>query len=148
MLDTLMKVGAYRVDHFEFGAETSHAFGFYVRGEKTVEDVYSHDAKYQLYAGLVLIEAKHEMNQLRGIYIDVDSLENIHRPAYLQLKRDLVNGLFRRVFVPVETALLGSPLADRDLMNLYHAVGGFELLVCRGGDCIPIDLANLENAEA
>lgn len=140
MLDTLMKFGAYRVEHFndEYQADLS-AFGFYIRGEKQA-GAYYRDAKSQLYAGLMLIHSKQMMSHLRGIYVDVDALENLQRPAYCQMKSDLLNGLFRRIFVLDESALLGEPEAEADLRRIYRAVGGFDLLVCRDGDCTPLDL--------
>jgi hypothetical protein len=141
MLDTLMKIGAYRVEHFEseFQADP-FAFGFYIRGEVTTTDAYSRDAKTQLYAGLMLIHSKLQMKHLRGIYLDMDYLENLQRPAYVQLKADLINGLFKRVFVLDESALLGTLEAEKDLHKIYLTVGGFELLVCREGECIPLPL--------
>ena len=143
MLDFLMIDGAHRVDLFEVVGSNPLAFGFYIRGVINAEDAYSRDAKCQLYAGLALIQARQEMDNLRGIYIDVDCLDNVSRPAYLQLKRDLIDGLFRRIFVPMADALIGSPVADQDLKSLHQAVGGFELLVCRDGECIPIDIPGL-----
>lgn len=141
MLDILMKIGAYRVEHFESEFQVDpFAFGFYIRGEVDTEGAYSHDAKTQLYAGLMLIHSKLQMSHLRGIYLDVDCLENLQRPAYVQLKADLINGLFKRVFALDESALLGTVKAEKDLHQVYLAIGGFELLVCKEGECIPLPL--------
>mgnify|MGYP001768280892 CR=1 FL=1 len=141
MLDTLMKIGAYRVEHFDFDNQADpSAFGFYIRGEKTATGAYSKDAKAQLYAGLMLILAKQMIGHLRGIYVDVDSLENLQRPAYRQMKIDLQTGLFKRIFVPDVSALMGTPRANEDVRQLFQMVGGFELMICRDGDCTPLEL--------
>ncbi len=140
MLDTLMTIGSYRVSYFNESLNVNpQAFGFYIRGEKGSRDAYSRDAKSQLYAGLMLIQDKLQMNNLRGIYVDVDTLENLQRPAYMQLKHDLISGYFRRVFVLKESALLGTPSAENDLRRVFGLCGGFELLVCRDGDCVAIN---------
>jgi hypothetical protein len=116
------------------------AFGFYIRGEKAEQDAYSYDAKRQLYAGLMLIQARLEMRNLCGIYIDVDSIDNMKRPAYLQMKQDLVIGCFKRIFTLNESALLGTPAAEIDLHETYDAAGGFDLFVCLDGDCVQVEL--------
>ena len=141
MLDTFMKIGAYRVERFECDYRVDPGgFGFYIRGEKTYDGAYSRDAKSQLYTGLMLIHSKQMMGHLRGIYVDVDSLENLERPAYMQLKVDLLNGLFRRIFVLDESALWAPGRVEDDLRLLYLAAGSFELLVCRDGDCTRMPL--------
>ncbi|HNR03157.1 MAG TPA: hypothetical protein PKK59_11540 [Anaerolineaceae bacterium] len=138
MLDSMMKIGAYRVEHFEnINRIDPQAFGFYIRGELKDAAAYSRDAKAQLYAGLMMIHSKALMAHLRGIYVDVDSIENLQRPAYLQMKSDLVAGLFKRIFVLDEAAILGSAAARADLFQVYVAVGGFDLLVCKNGECMP-----------
>ena len=140
MLDTLTQIGAYRVSYFSSSQEPNPlAFGFYIRGEKATQDVYSQDAKMQLYAGLFLIHTKLQMRNLRGLYVDVDSINNLMRPAYLQLKHDLINGFLRRVFILDEAALFGTGEAEDDLRMVYETVGGFDLLVCREGDCVPVE---------
>ncbi len=141
MLDTLMRVGAHRIEYFESRFPGNpQAFGFYIRGEKDPRDVFSRDAKYQLYSGLMLIHSKGQMQNLAGIYVDVDALDNLKRPAYLQFKQDLLSGLFRRVFVLDESALLGQAAAEADLMALFLESGGFEFMVCKNDDCVAIDL--------
>lgn len=141
MLDTLMTIGSYRVSYFNDSLNVNPlAFGFYIRGEKVAQDAYSRDAKKQLYAGLMLIQNRLQMHNLRGIYVDVDVIVNLQRPAYTQLKRDLISGYFRRLFVLDESALLGTRPAEDDLREVYDLCGGFELLVCRDGDCAPVDL--------
>lgn len=141
MLDTLMRIGAYRVSYFNNSLNVNPlVFGFYIRGEKAAQDAYSRDAKQQLYAGLMLIHSKLQMHNLRGIYVDVDVVENFQRPAYMQLKRDLISGYFRRVFVLDESAFLGTRPAEDDLREVYDLCGGFELVICRNGDCATVDL--------
>jgi len=138
MLDTFMKIGAYRVERFEVEDRMDpDAFAFYIRGEKAESGPYCRDAKSQLYAGLMLIRAKGMMQHLSGIYVDVDELVNLQRPAYRQLKADLVEGLVKRIFVLEDAAIWAPGIVAEDVRQLYLAVGGFELLVCREGDCTP-----------
>jgi hypothetical protein len=139
MLDTMMRVGAHRIEYLD-DTRNPQSFAFYIRGNKRAGDVICKDAKSQLYAGLLLIHNKLQMTNLAGIYVDVDGLENLQRPAYLQLKQDLIAGMFRRVFILDRSALLGSPQADQDLQQLFFHCGGFELLVCREGECVALDL--------
>jgi hypothetical protein len=142
MLDTLTQIGAHRVSYFSSSQEPNpSAFGFYIRGEKTTLDVYSRDAKMQLYAGLFVIHTKLQMRNMRGLYVDVDSINNLMRPAYLQLKRDLINGFIRRVFILDESALFGTEEAEDDLRMVYKSTGGFDLLVCQEGECMPFEFA-------
>ena len=141
MLDTFMRIGAYRVERFECDSRANpNAFAFYIRGEKTNSGAYCRDAKSQLYTGLMLIQSKKMIGSLRGIYVDVDELHNLQRPAYMQLKVDLINGLFRRIFVLESTAIWGPGIVEEELRQLYLAVGGFELLECREGECTRMEI--------
>jgi len=70
-----------------------------------------------------------------AVYIDVDIIENLNRPAYQQMKRDLCGGMFRRVFVADLHDLLGYSRADEDLMDFSAEIGGIELL--SGGSIWP-----------
>jgi hypothetical protein len=136
-----MRIGAYRVERFEIETPVNpDAFAFYIRGERPDTGSYSRDAKSQLYAGLMLINSKRMMGNLRGIYVDVDELSNLQRPAYMQLKADLLEGLFKRIFVLDATALWAPGIVEEDLHRLYLASGGFELLVCRDGKCTVMPL--------
>jgi hypothetical protein len=141
MLDTFMKIGAYRVERFEVEERMDpDAFAFYIRGEKAESGAYCRDAKSQLYAGLMLIQSKGMMHHLSGIYVDVDELVNLQRPAYRQLKADLIDGLFKHIFVLEAAAFWAPGIVEDDLRQLYLAVGGFELLVCREGECTPLQI--------
>lgn len=130
MLDTLMKFGAYRVNYFEpLILENPEAFGFYIRAEIEEGQAYSHEAKYQLYAGLDLIQRVLGMTNLVGIYMDVNCLKNLQRPAYQQLKKDIVAGYFRRILVLDEFAIKGCPGSEKDLIDLAYLVGDLDILV-------------------
>jgi hypothetical protein len=144
MLETMMKFGAFRVDYINQGLNRNQkAFGFYLRAEISVGDHYSRDAKHQLYSGLTIIKKKLEMVNLVGIYLDVDSLDNLERPAYQQMKEDMLNGLFKRLFVLDENAILGSLAAEHDLLRLFVRTGGFELFTCKNGECVPLEFARV-----
>lgn len=141
MLETLMKFGNHRVDYFGSKCTVNNqSVAFYIRGELDEHDAYSRDAKHQLYLGLAILDEKIGMNNIAGIYVDVNDLHNIERPAYLRMKQDLQRGCFRRIFVLSADALMGDPLADADLCDLYHQVGGFEIFSCDTGDCKPLEL--------
>jgi hypothetical protein len=138
MLDTLLKFGSYRVDYFDRSGLNPLAFAFYVRGGMNAHSHYSLEAKHQLYRGLALISSRLGLDNLAAVYIDVNDITNLQRPAYLQLKRDLLDGMFRRLFVLQDSALLGNPAADRDFNELRSSIPGFELLCCDGAGNISV----------
>ena len=141
MLDAMTKFGGYRVDYLHHGLENDQkAFAFYLRAEINPGDSYSHEAKRQLYTGLTIIKQHLEFKHLSGIYLDVDSLDNLNRPAYQQMKQDMLNGMFKRLFVLDERALMGSADADHDLLMLFIQTRGFELFTCKNGECLPLEL--------
>lgn len=141
MLDAMTKFGGYRVDYLHHGLETDQkAFAFYLRAEIFPGDSYSHEAKRQLYTGLATIKQHLEFKHLAGIYLDVDSLDNLNRPAYQQMKQDMLSGKFKRLFVLDEGAVMGSPEADHDLLMLFIQTRGFELFTCKNGECLPLEL--------
>ena len=130
MLDTLMKFGAYRVNYFEpLIQKNLDAFGFYIRAEIEEGQAYSHEAKHQLYNGLDLIQRVLGMNNLVGIYMDVNCLKNLQRPAYQQMKKDITSGYFRRILVLDTVAIKGCLGSEKDLAELAYLVGGLEMLV-------------------
>jgi hypothetical protein len=133
MLDTLMKFGAYRVDYFEKQQQWNpNSFGFYIRAE--VEDgiPYNRESKHQLYEGLDLIQNKLGMGNLVGIYLDVNCLKNLSRPAYQQMKQDIANGLFSRILILEEAAIFGCPGTEQDLLDLANHVGSIHVWIWDG----------------
>ena len=136
-----MKIGAFRVDYFESSEnQDPFAFGFYIRGEINSQAGYSIDAKMQLYSGWLMIRSQRLLSHLKAVYVDIDSLDKLERPAYVQLKHDLYEGLFRQLFIFEESALIGCEKAEDDLRQLAETIEGFELLVCRNGECVPFQL--------
>ena len=133
MLDALMKFGGHRIDYFLQARSNLDAFGFYVCGGLGADCAYSLEAKHQLYFGLALIQSQLGLKNLVAIYIDVNDVNNLQRPAYVQLKQDLINGLFRRVLILDEAVLAGNPAAEADLATLSEQVNGFELFTCLAG---------------
>ena len=141
MFETLMTKGGYRIDLVNRKAGgTGDALGFYVRGDLAKGVPYSLDAKHHLYAGLDAIRKYHDEKNLYAVYLDIDRICNLARPAYLQLKRDLLYGAFRKVFVFSPDDLLGCEAAIRDLVALYRRVKGFELITEQQGILTPIPL--------
>lgn len=129
MFEALMKMGGYRVDYLNRQAAGSpQALGFYVRGQLEDGQPYSKEAKRRLYTGLAVIQALLGSENLVSVYVDVNHPDNLSRPAYVQLKNDLRQGLVRRVFTVDINDLAGAPNAVEDLRNVYREVGGFDLL--------------------
>jgi hypothetical protein len=129
MFETLMKYGGYRVDRInQRAAGQPGAFGFYVRGDLPREAVYSADAKHHLYSGLEVIFRELAPALLVAVYIDVGPICNLNRAGYVELKNDLLSGLFRNVFVFDPDDLVGSPAAREDFDRLSRQVNGIELL--------------------
>jgi len=138
MLDTLMKFGAYRVDYFEKQHQWNpNSFGFYIRAE--VEDgfPYNRESKHQLYEGLDLIQNKLGMGNLVGIYLDVNCLRNLNRPAYQQMKKDIADGLFSRILILEEAAIFGCPGTEQDLLDLANHVGSIHVWIWDGNSIRP-----------
>jgi len=141
MLEAMTKFGGYRVDYLNHGLENDQkAFAFYLRAELIPGDGYSHEAKRQLYTGLAIIKQHLEFKHLVSIYLDVNNLDNLDRPAYQQMKQDMLKGMFKRLFVLDERAILGTPEADNDLLMLFIQTPGFELFTCKNGECLPLEL--------
>jgi hypothetical protein len=134
MFDVLTHMGGYRVDYLNKQAAGSpQALGFYVRGELDENQPYARDAKRRLYAGMLVIQQELGANNLVSVYLDVDRPDNLQRPAYQQMKRDLRDGLFRRVFAFDLQDLAGAQNAVHDLYRLYEELQGFDLLTYETG---------------
>jgi hypothetical protein len=139
MYETLMKLGSYRVDYLNVSTRgTTGAFAFTVCGEPPNENSYSASAKRILYTGLSLIQQTLGSNNLVAVYLDVDAIDNLHRPAYQQMKQDLRAGMFRRVFDLRASDLMANHILARELERLYREVGGFDLLTFEGGAFKPV----------
>ncbi len=146
MLEALMKWGGHRVDYVNERAQGQHgAYGFYVRGYLPAVAPYRSQAKIHLYAGLNVIQARMNPKLLVAVYVDVDHSDNLLRPAYLQLKRDLLAGKFNRVFVYRSTDLLGSPAATSDFQQHAKLLGGVSLITFDHDSLTEMDM-NLESA--
>lgn len=138
MLDTLMKFGAYRVDYFEKQRHWNpNAFGFYIRAEVEDGSPYNRESKHQLYEGLDLIQNKLGMGNLVGIYLDVNCLRNLSRPAYQQMKKDMADGLFSRILILEEAAIFGCPGTEQDLLDLANHIGSIHVWVWDGNSIRP-----------
>jgi hypothetical protein len=144
MLDSLMKFGAYRVNYFEtLTQQNPNAFGFYIRAEIEKGQAYSHKAKHQLYTGLDLIQRLLGMKNLAGIYVDIDCLKNLQRPAYQQMKRDIHTGYFHKILVLDEFAIMSCPGEVTDLTVLADQIGELDLLTWQDSNLVEISLKNV-----
>lgn len=134
MLATLKKFGSYRIDRFQKAAITGNEFGFYIRPRMHPNGGYYADAKSQLYYGLAMIYAMGELENLAGVYIDMDELDNLQRPAYRAMKQDMMDGCFAKVLIVEREALLGSPIAEADLYSFCREITGLELFRFQAGE--------------
>ncbi len=134
MIETLMVQGGHRIDYLsEDAAGKPEAFGFYVRGDLEDREPYSQEAKHHLYAGLDAIQKQLGRENLVAVYVDINSAEAQNRPAYEQMKRDILAGKFRRIFTFTASDLLGDRATLKDLLELYDELEGFEWITCDEG---------------
>ncbi len=133
MLGALTKFGGYRIDHFEQNQCNADAFVLYVRGGLTAGSSYSLEAKRQLYRGLALIQSFLGLEKLAGVFVDVNDLQNVERPAYQQMKREILSGTIKRVLILDRSALFGIPAADEDVVNLIQKVKDLEIFTVISG---------------
>jgi hypothetical protein len=138
MLDALTKFGGYRIDHFEPNCSNASAFALYVRGGLVPGSLYSLEAKQQLYFGLALIQSVLGLEKLAGVFVDVNDLANLERPAYRELKREILAGEIKRVLILDPSAILGNPVADRDVAELFQRVNRLEIFTVIAGVERPI----------
>lgn len=133
MLDTLTKFGGYRIDHFEQNRNNADAFVLYVRGGMVAGSSYSLEAKQQLYFGLATIQSLLGLEKLVGVFVDVNDLSNLERPAYRQMKREILSGEIKRVLILDRSALLGCAQADRDMVKLLRRASYLEIFTVVSG---------------
>jgi len=121
MLDTLMIQGGYRIDYFNRQVwNRPEAIGLYLRAEIRPGEIYSFDAKQRFFAGMMLLEAYLGREFLAAVYLDVDQVSNLARPAYQRLKKDIRAGGIARVLVTCPADLLGEGRADDDVKDLVE----------------------------
>lgn len=140
MLEALTKFGGYRIDQFEQNRGNADAFALYVRGGLVPGSLYSLEAKQQLYYGLALVHSMLGLENLAGVYVDVNDLGNLDRPAYRHMKGEILAGQISRVLILDRSALLGIPAADHDVAELFRQVRRLELFTVVSGEVQPIPL--------
>ncbi len=144
MFETLMKFGGYRVDYLNMDrAGSSAALGLYVLGDLPAHQSYSRMAKHNLFTGLCVIREQHEDQNLVAIYLDINSPDEVQRPAYQQMKRDMKAGMFRRLCVPVVYDLVGSTEQYSDFWNFYRELEWMDILSTEAGMLSPVRFPNL-----
>jgi hypothetical protein len=134
MLEALMKFGGYRIERFAKSVGSGEEFGFYIRPQIGSKGDFFAAAKSQFYYGLAMIDLHNEMDHLAGIYVDIDDLENLQRPAYQAMKLDLEAGLFHKVMILEREALLGCVTAEVELFGLSKDISGLELFRFQAGE--------------
>lgn len=134
MFETFMHPGAYRIDYFNGAAMgNSEAIALYVLGNLPQQAAYSNQAKHNLAAGLSLIQIEIGKQNLVAVYIDINSADNLARPAYQQMKWDIRLGLFHQIMVHDMLDLAMDAAVMEDLCDLYREVRGFKVITYHGG---------------
>ncbi len=144
MYEKIRDLGDYRVDYLNQEAVgCKEAFGFYVLGDAAEHASCSIKARRDLLTGLSAICTSLAGRNLVGVYVDVNHIANLDRPAYRQMKRDIQAGWFVRVLVVQTADLLGHPAAQADFEWLSEAVGGIEVTSLQGGASGALSLQRL-----
>jgi hypothetical protein len=147
MFEALRRFGGYRVDYMnEAEVGSANAVAFYVCGDLPAGAPYSQNAKHRLLMGLEVMRANFGLQNLVAVYLDVNSPDNLERPAYMQMKQDLQSGKFRRLFVWPDCSLLVNLAARSEMLKLYMEVGGFEMLTYDPASqiVVPVNLAAVQ----
>lgn len=132
MFETFMKNGSFRVDYLNEPARGSpEALAMYVCGDLPNDESYSRSAKHQLLAGLDRVSRFFGRQNLVAVYMDICAGESTNRPAYEQLKKDLADGFFRRVFLYCGFKLFENQPLREDLAVFCQQIGGFEIFACK-----------------
>jgi hypothetical protein len=140
MLEALIKFGGYRVDRFIKTEQSGAEFGFYLCSWQQRAGNYCLAAKHQLQYGLVQLHVHDQIKNLAGIYIDINLPEQLNRPAYLELKRDIQQGRFQRVLVLDERLIGGNCDVERDWQALMAEVPGLEFFTFERGELMSISV--------
>ena len=134
MFTTLMNFGSYRVDYLnKQRIGDPHAVGLYILGNLSGEETYSRSAKRALYLGLTMVREQLGMENLVGIYVDINCPNQTSRQAYLELKKDVKAGMFRRVLVQSLSDLFSDADSFSDWWNFYRELARCEILTMADG---------------
>ena len=148
MFEAMRKLGGYRVDYMNKDRMGSpKALGFYVLGDLPAKQAYSHTAKHSLLAGLLMLRNLGEINNLVGIYLDVNEADNALRPAYLRMKQDMLSGMFRRLFILESCDLAGDSQTAQDWWNFTRQLERFEVVSWGAGELYEIPDIMLSQCE-
>jgi len=136
MFETFMHPGAYRIDYFNGEAMgRPDAIALYVLGNLPEQAAYSNQAKRNLVAGLSLIQKEIGKQNLVAVYIDINTADNLARPAYQQMKWDIRLGVSHQIMVHDMSDLAIDSAVMDDLNTLYREVGGFKVITYHTGVC-------------
>lgn len=134
MLEALLKFGGYRVDRFYKAEPSGEEFALYLCSCQQTNGNYCLAAKHQLQYGLAQIHAHDQLKNLAGIYIDINLPEQLNRPAYLELKRDLRQGKFQHVLVLEDELIVGNCDVERDWQALTAEISGLKFFTFERGE--------------
>ena len=111
---------------------------FYVRGTMEGNRPYSIQAKRHFYIGLDVIANCLGFKNLVAVYIDINWCSNLERPAYAQMKQDIQNSQFQRIFVTCFNDLFEDwvlVVLVVDIQQLATAKDGLEILALETTAC-------------
>jgi hypothetical protein len=87
-----------------------------------------------------MIQSGIGLEKLAGVFVDVNDLSNIERPAYSQMKQEILSGEIHRVLILDRSAILGNPAADEDVMELFRQANCLEIFTLTSGKIQPISI--------
>ncbi|NPV55924.1 MAG: hypothetical protein HPY76_04505, partial [Anaerolineae bacterium] len=89
---------------------------------------YSMHARLHMLAGFQVIMTELGLRRLVAVYLDIAQCDQVVRPAYDQMKSDLLAGVFCQLFVFRVADLAPCPAVLDELSSLRSQVPAFEIL--------------------
>ncbi len=144
VFEAMMRYGAYRIDRMNpERMGKPEAIALYVLGDLPHQQSYSRRAKHHLLTGLMIVRQELGIQNLVGVYLDINDGSNLERPAYQELKRDLRAGVFRRIlFIPGEE-VGGLDPSLQGWRQFFIDLPSCELLIFQSGHIRRINRRNL-----
>jgi hypothetical protein len=149
VFEAMMRNGAYRVDRMNpERMGTPEAVALYILGDLPHQQPYSRSAKHHLIIGLMLIRQELGIHNLVGVYLDVNEISNLERPAYQELKRDLQTGFFHRLLFLPGKEFGGLDPSAQGWRQFFTDLPSCELLIYQSGRIRRIDRLKIADAES
>ncbi len=130
VFDVFMRNGSYRVDYLneeKFGTPPSLAM--YVAGNLPLDQPYSRSAKRCLQSGLIAVRQMGQLSNLVGVYVDIAQPDSRTRPAFEQLLRDGLAGVFHRLLIVCEKKVENWGQLQRNWQKHLESLSACEILI-------------------